>query len=72
MFKNHPNEPSAVRKADGQPTHVNTPRPNICERQYMLAEEFKTLEEVIAKFNETPFKALDCGHPRDHLPALAT
>lgn len=38
----------------------------------MLTEENKALEEVAAKFNETPFKALGYDHPREHFAALAT
>ena len=38
--------------------------------EFMLVEEHKTLEQVAAKLNETPFKALDYGHPREHFVAL--
>ena len=40
--------------------------------ELVLVEEHKTLEQVAAKLNETPFKALDYGRPREHFVALAT
>ena len=39
---------------------------------YMLAEEYNSLEEVAAKLNKTPFKALGYDHPREHFATLAT
>jgi len=38
--------------------------------EYMLVEDGNTLEQAAGKLNETPFKALDHGHPRERFVEL--